>query len=263
MKHMVELNSEILAVKHFSSAAILGLFTWCITYSIPSHAEFIEGSAALTSTTLRIPEPLLFDLVRPLGAKKGELEVNTLALKPLKGGPAEWAPEIEYAFADDYAIELELPFEHTNLTNYKFALQGTLSNPLIAGMIQGWQVIGEKNRGTGKYSADALYINGYRLSKAWSTLNMFGIRRTVFGGEGKTIALMNNNLFYDYSQRLTYGIELNHEIDQEGQWGYSLTPQIHLDLSHHINLQTGLGFSRLNENRSAEKLFAMRLSVAF
>ncbi|MEQ1836359.1 MAG: hypothetical protein ABL862_08000 [Candidatus Nitrotoga sp.] len=250
-------------IKHYLSAVILGLFTWCITYSIPSYAEFIEGSATLSSVVPHIPEPLLFDLVRPLGAKKGELEVNTLALKPLKGGTAEWAPEIEYVFADNYAFELELPFENSNFTNYKFALQGTLSNPLTVGMIQGWQVIGEKNRGTGKYSADALYINGYRLSEVWSTLNMLGIRRTVFGGDGKTIALMNNNLFYDYSQRLTYGIELNHEINQKGQWHYSVTPQIHLDLNHHITLQTGLGFSRLNENGSAGKLFAMRLSVAF
>lgn len=263
MKFLVKLNSEILLVKRYSSIAILGIFLWCIIYSIPGHAEFLEGSAALTSTSLRIPEPLLFDLVRPLGAKKGELEVNTLALKPLKGGAMEWAPEIEYAFADNYAIELELPFENLSLTNYKFAFQGTLSNPLMVDMVQGWQLIGEKNRSTGKYSADGLYINGYRISQAWSTLNMFGIRRTVLGSDGKTIALMNNNLFYDYSQNITYGIEINNEINKEGQWGYSLTPQIHLDLSHHINLQTGLGFSRLNENRSAEKFFAMRLSVAF
>jgi hypothetical protein len=263
MKQLVELKSEILLVKRYSSAAILGLFIWCITYSIPGHAEFIEGSAALTSSSPHIPEPMLFDLVRPLGAKKGELEVNTLAQKPLKGGAVEWAPEIEYAFADNYAIELELPFDNLNLTNYKVALQGTLINPLIVDMIQGWQVIGNKNRSTGKYSADALYINGYRLSKAWSTLNMLGIRRTGLGGDGKNIALMNNNLFYDYSQNITYGIEINNEINKVGQWSYSFTPQIHFDLNHNITLQTGLGFSRLNENRSAEKLFATRLSVAF
>lgn len=250
-------------IKDYLSAAILGLFTWCITLSFPSYAQFIEGEAALSSVVPNIPEPLFFDLVRPLGAKRGELEVNALAQKSLKGGVVEWAPEIEYAFADNYAFELELPFENLNHTNYEFALQGTLNNRLTAGMIQGWLVVGEKNRGTGKYSAEALYINGYRISKAWSTLNMFGLKRTIFGSNGKTIALMNNNIFYDYSQRLTYGIELNHEINQYGQWSYRLTPQIDLDLHRNVSLQTGLGFSRLNEYRRAEKLLAMRLSVAF
>lgn len=263
MKYVVELNSEILSVKHYSSAAILGLIIWCITYSMPGHAEFIEASVPLTSTTPHIPEPMVFDLVRSLGAKKGELEVNTLAQKSLKGGVVEWAPEIEYAFADNYAIELELPFENLNLTHYKFALQGTLSNPPIIGMVHGWQVFGEKNRGIGKYSADALYINGYRFSKVLSTLNMFGIKRSILGGDGKAIALMNNNLFYDYSHNINCGIELNHEINNKGQWSYSLTPQISLNLNHNITLQTGLSFSRLNENRSAEKIFATRLSVAF
>lgn len=113
---------------------------------LPVLADFIEGSAGLGSSDPHIPEPLLFDLVRPLGARKGKLEVNTLAQINNNGGPLAWAPEIEYAFADGLAFELELPTENSSVTDYKIAFQGTLShnfnNP---NLIQGWQVIVEKN----------------------------------------------------------------------------------------------------------------------
>lgn len=32
----------------------------------------------------RIPEPMVFDLVRPLGAKRGEGEINVLGMIPLR-----------------------------------------------------------------------------------------------------------------------------------------------------------------------------------
>ncbi|MDO9151090.1 MAG: hypothetical protein Q7U33_06910 [Methylotenera sp.] len=232
--------------------------------SIPVHADFVEGSAGLGSADPHIPEPLLFDLVRPLGARKGELEVNTLAQRNVNGGTLEWAPEIEYAFADGLAIEFELPSENSKLTDYKIALQGTLShhfnNPSL---IQGWQVIVKKNRDLGKYSADALYINGYRFNSKWSTLNMLGVRKTAFGGDGKLMTLINNSVFYDLSPKLTYGIELNHEIDASGRWRYSYTPQIHADINRHFTIQAGLSFSRLNELKRNEETFALRAIYAF
>ncbi len=55
----------------------------------------------------RIPEPMVFDLVRGLGARRGELEFNVLNLVPFRrGGPSyEWAPEVEYAVFDGFAVE--------------------------------------------------------------------------------------------------------------------------------------------------------------
>jgi hypothetical protein len=73
-----------------------------------------------------IPEPMVFDLVRPLGARRVEFEFNTLLLAPLnrrvglaneipdsigltqergERHRAEWAPEFEYAIRDGLAIE--------------------------------------------------------------------------------------------------------------------------------------------------------------
>lgn len=245
-------------------ARVYVLSSIVILTSLPVFADFIEGSAGLGSANPHIPEPLLFDLVRPLGARKGELEINTLIQNNNNGGPIEWAPEIEYAFADGLAFELELPSENSKITDYKIAFQGTLNhnfnNP---NLIQGWQVIVEKNRDTGKYSSDALYINGYRVTEKWSTLNMLGIRKSEFGGDSEMITLVNNNIFYDLSPRLTYGIELNHEIDSSGSWRYRYTPQIHVDINSHLTMQAGLSFSKLNDRKKSQESLALRAIYAF
>ena len=59
--------------------------------------------------SVNIPEPLMFDLVRGLGAKQGELEINALADFPvnhISHREVEWAPEIEYALFDGFAVLL-------------------------------------------------------------------------------------------------------------------------------------------------------------
>ena len=84
----------------------------------PSRVEDIEARDGP-----RIPEPMVFDLVRGLGARRGELEFNTLSLVPFRhGGPKyEWAPEIEWAVADGFAVEYELPIFDTRIVAQKFA----------------------------------------------------------------------------------------------------------------------------------------------
>ena len=91
-------------------------------------ASAFLGDAALASDAYPdVPEPMIFDMMRPLGAKRGELEVNTLATVPLSGDDdaVHWAPEIEYAFADGFAIEGELPFVNGRLAELKLGLQAS------------------------------------------------------------------------------------------------------------------------------------------
>src|SRR5687768_11820624 len=85
------------------------------------------------------PEPMIFDLVDPLGAKKGEVEINTLLDFSPRTGQLEWSPEIEYSFADNYAVEFELPLENTFAKEYKVSLQGTFGKLDKGRMIHGWQ----------------------------------------------------------------------------------------------------------------------------
>jgi hypothetical protein len=156
-----------------------------------------------------------------------------------------------------------LPHENSTFTSFKFALQGTIGVSANGRMIQGWQVITKKSRLDGRYSTDALYLNGYRFSEKWSAMNMLGLRRTEVSGDGENITLVNNSVFYDYSQRLTYGLEINSEINQSGNVRYRIIPQIHFDLNGHSSIQIGGGFSRLNPQKMSEKIVAMRLIYAF
>ncbi|MFN4261406.1 MAG: hypothetical protein ACK4RK_19140 [Gemmataceae bacterium] len=94
-----------------------------------------------------VPEPMVFDLIRPLGARKGELEVNVLGLVPFRRTRSpfsqfifitgadevpdkregfEWAPEIEYAPFDNFALEFELPMFDGKVEAFKGAAQYTL-----------------------------------------------------------------------------------------------------------------------------------------
>ena len=226
-------------------------------------ASFAEGDASLSSFSMpHIPEPMLFDLVRPLGAKKGELEVNAL-VQHGEHGELEWAPEIEYAFADGYAIELELPYHNSHLGEYKLALQGTLGTLNNDTMVHGWQVIGRRERESGAYSADALYLAGLALDNSWSFFTMTGLRRSEFNSHRQTLGLFNTSVFYDWSQRLTLGVEINNEIGPGFDWRTRLVPQLHYDLGENTTLQTGIGPSWLAREGTEEWLFSWRLIHAW
>ena len=63
---------------------------------------------------------MVFDLVDPLGAKKGETEINMFLDYSNSTDQLKWSPEIEYSFMDGHAIELELPVENTTLSEIRF-----------------------------------------------------------------------------------------------------------------------------------------------
>src|SRR5699024_7481241 len=128
-----------------------------------------------------IPEPMVFDLVRPLGASKGELEVNTLVQYDFVRHLLRLSPEIEYAFADGYAAEFE---SDTSVSGYKLTLQGTFSYPKSYHFIHGWQYMEEYYAEDKRYESTALYIFGYQFNEHWSMLNMTGVRRTALDSRG-------------------------------------------------------------------------------
>ncbi len=87
----------------------------------------------------RLPEPMVFDLVLPLGAKQHEYELNALAQYNFADDVVEYNPEIEYVFTDGYAIELELLMENTAVKEFKVALQGTFNFFHSSKFTHGWQ----------------------------------------------------------------------------------------------------------------------------
>ncbi|MCW5978193.1 MAG: hypothetical protein KIT09_08950 [Bryobacteraceae bacterium] len=197
---------------------------------------------ALSSIRPRIPEPMVFDLVRPLGAERGELEVNSL----FRFTPAEtprrllWAPEIEYTFLDGYGIEFELPLENAGIDAWKAAIQGTLPGPWGDRFIQGWQVLGETGHEGNHSLIDVLYLAGARWSRSWSVFSMTGFRREREHASA-TVFLGNYSLFFHPRDAVTYGLESNFKGRGASHRGLLLMPQAHIR-KRWLNLQAGAGW---------------------
>lgn len=224
---------------------------------------FIEPNAAHRDHYMRIPEPMIFDLMRPLGARRGEMEVNALVDYDARAGGLSWAPELEYAFDDGFALEVELPFENADLSKYKFGLQKTMETDLARGMINGWQSILYKDYGSKYISADVTYIHALRWNERWSSVSLLGLRMHHLNGHTRTDPLLNNSVLYDVSTRLTLGLEFNHEMQSGNRWRYRVTPQMHYDLNQFYTAQLGWALSNLDGPKKETSLFSMRLIRVF
>lgn len=214
---------------------------------------------------IHVPEPLLFDLVRPLGARKGELEFNTLVVMPWRkrnrnpsggdpfgSGPntpdrrsVEWAPEIEYAPTDNFAIEFEFPFEDSILEEYKLGLQWTFDQNFSENYIHGLQILVEPTIHWRDWNTTLVYLAGYRFNETWSTLAMIGGRMNLEGSnrDDSVEALLNLSIFADVHERAKLGLELNYAQNlTKSPWQFIAVPQVHYDIEENVQLQTGLGF---------------------
>jgi hypothetical protein len=213
----------------------------------------------------RIPEPMVFDLVRPLGARRGEFEINVLGLAPLNraaGGTAqlpdplgmvprspdrrgfEWAPEAEWAVWDGFAVEFELPFEDSHLEAYKAAAQLTFGTAFNDTFIHGMQVIVQYDIGPGITHPTFLYIAGWRIDEVWSTLLMLGFRSEIEGSREiaeRTEKLLNWSLFADVTDYMTLGLETNVATALNGDSTLFVIPQVHWEVTNRIMIQSGVG----------------------
>ena len=240
-------------------------------------------TCGLSDDAYSIPEPMFFDLIRPLGAKKGELEVNTLASFPSKttnkktkldpfspsatskdNEKIEWAPEIEYALADGFAIEFELPFEGSELEAYKFGAQYTFGTLLDNSYIHGLHFLLEPTKEWEQYNTTAMYVGGYRLNKLFSTLFMLGGRADLEGDKrGESFEyLANISLFANISHSLVFGVETNYSKERDrGFYALKIIPQIQYELNEKIEFQAGWSFGEATHSR--EQSFVMRAIYCF
>jgi len=196
------------------------------------------------------PEPMVFDLVRPLGAKKGELEANSLFKAPVqrRNFNLSWAPEVEWAFADGYAFELELPMHNYEIEAYKMAIQGTINHNQAGTFIHGWQWISEYIILDRVMESTLLYLAGYELGDGYSVFGMFG---------GRNNALTRTNMIRPESQwNMLTNISFNKKISKEtvlsieNNYAYHIglghdlrvVPQIHTRLTHDVMIQFGVGY---------------------
>lgn len=226
----------------------LAIRLFCIVWFVsatPALAQSIidPDEGTLSSIKPRIPEPMVFDLVRPLGAHRGELEVNSLfRVSPgAHSRHVQWAPEVEYTFADGYGVEFELPMEGGRLDSLKVAVQGTLPGPKPRSFIQGWQGIWESAR-EGGAQVDLMYLAGARWHRNWSVFTMTGVRQERYSGVGH-LFLGNYSLFFHAGRETTFGLESNLSGGGHAPARMMLMPQIHTRRSRY-NVQGGAGLVR-------------------
>lgn len=218
----------------------------------------------------RIPEPMVFDLVRPLGARRGEFEINALGLFPLSGtqqsttefpdalglesARVEWAPELEYAVRDGLALEFELPFVEGTLGAYKAAAQWTFGTAFERRFTHGVQEILQYDRNPGSWLPTVLYLAGFRFNEVWSALGMLGVRgntaadRSDDGLEG----IINLSLFADVAAHVSLGLETNVAETLSGKTALLVMPQLHWEVTDHIMIQGGAGARLTNERTVPE-----------
>ena len=203
---------------------------------------FDPDEGTLSSIKPRIPEPMVFDLVRPLGAERGEVEINSLFRFMPAHSPRRllWAPEIEYAFLEGYGIEFEVPLENTRIDSWKGAIQGTIPGPWKKKFIQGWQALGEVSREGDHSRIDLMYLAGARWHRNWSAFSMTGIERE--GGARAAYAFLGNySVFFHLRDAVSYGLESNIKGRGNSGRGLLLMPQAQFRKSR-LNLQIGAGW---------------------
>lgn len=192
-----------------------------------------------------IPEPLRFDLVRSLGARRDEFEINVLTqLNRFNSRPlVSIAPEIEWAFATGHALELEFGWRDDAADYLKLAYQGTFGTAASHRFIHGWQWLAEASLRDDDISTTVLYLLGYRVDPRWSVLAMLGTSASV-DRDGQHVAaagIVNASVFADLTDHLTLGLEANLRAAGEQGFALSVLPQVHGALGRVFRVQFGVG----------------------
>ena len=163
-----------------------------------------------------LPEPLLFDLVRGLGAHRGELEANTLVT--LGRGPVHYAPEVEWVFANGHAVELELPMHGTSLDAVKVALQGTLHRRADGRFVHGWQAFTQIGVHTRDRGVVTTWIASGTIGARGSYVLMVGAGATIQAqGPALGTVIVNASVFRALDTHTRVGVEATTSSDVLGR----------------------------------------------
>lgn len=229
-----------------------------------------------------IPEPMVFDLVRPLNARAGQIEGNVLAIFPMKRGPGnaaglpdvigavplpgraqgiEWAPEVEWCPRDGVTWEVEFPFIDDRLEAVKIAHQRMLGTGFDDRFIHGWQAIGLNDFDSGTTTLALLWVAGWRFDDTWSTLALIGARQQI-GRPGfrGTEYLQNVTLFTDVHEDLLLGLETNYQQETTDPSALLLMPQFQWRMTDCLNFQAGAGYRFATDGNMPEA--AIRVILA-
>lgn len=138
-----------------------------------------DGDRSSRPEAPEIPEPVFFELVRPLGALKYESEVNYLYGAFTGGVPDLQVLELEYVFADWNAAKLELTYTDGNLETIEPGYQRTFGVGRRHNWVHGCQIFPEIFTQKPFVGGTAVYMFAWKPEErsAWSTMLMLGASR--------------------------------------------------------------------------------------
>lgn len=238
------------------------------------YIEIIEGGKKLPDKVLHA-EPLFIDLIRDLGARKGEKEWNVGLGLTDNTNFDEYQALIEYEFApiDRLGLEIELPFSlydpvrsflvnqetpSSKLEGLKLAAQYTFlvsdkhNTSLAIGYLHEFAMPTFVN-----YRKESLYqgnvfspffVGAKRWGTNFHTLIYTGpiVERERFSGEQKSLWQINSNFHYMIpGTRNFIGFEVNKEI-KSGDFDMTLRPQMRVSVADNliIGIVTGIPIQR-------------------
>jgi hypothetical protein len=222
-------------------------------------------------------EPLYIDLIRDLGARKGEKEWNIGFGLTDKNNFDEFLTLIEYEWApiNRLGFEIELPFTFYQknatgekpenrlnsiklATQYSFFVSEKLKTSLAFGYIHEFELNSFNNYGSKNLYTGNIYNPFFIAAKRWGN----NVHTLLYTGpkmnhhfESKHMELawqINSNFHYMISGTRNFiGIELNKEIVNH-DFDMTIRPQMRLQISDNlmIGIVTGLPISREKERFS-------------
>jgi hypothetical protein len=201
-----------------------------------------------------VPEPMLFDLVRGLGASRGELEVNALTVNDFRAGLDKfyWNPEVEWVVRDGIALEVELAMDRGRVESTKLMTQITFGTPLPGRYIHGAQIIGERSGIDDGYDLSLVYLGAHRFSERWSLSLLQGAKygAGIADRTNEYVSWLGNATLFAETSRGTWGLEVNIESPRSESPTVRLTPQLHLSKGD-WGMQVGAGVAANTGNQQA------------
>ena len=226
-------------------------------------------------------EPLFIDLIRDLGARKGEKEWNIGVGMTDRKTYDSYSALVEYEFApiDRLGLEVELPFtfyyptdSSTNFQNipqsrlnslkvaaqYSFYVNKKISTSLALGYINEFEFTSFNNYGVKRFIEGNIFNPFVVAAKRWGanfhTLIYSGPLFILHFGENELRNLwqINTNLHYLIpGSRNFVGIEFNKDVTQR-DFDMTIRPQMRVALSDNllIGIVTGIPIQRENQRFS-------------
>lgn len=223
-------------------------------------------------------EPLYVDLIRDLGARKGEHEWNIGFGLLDRNAYEEYEFLVEYEFAviDRLGLEIELPFAFYSATDnsaaipenqleglqlaaqYTFLVSKKAQTSLALGYLHKFKMISFKQYGNGPLYSGNVYNPFFVAAKRWGrsfhTLIYTGpeFDRAFNSGSTQLAFEINTNLHYMIPGTTNFvGVEFNKSIE-DSKFSMTIRPQIRVEIRDGLlmGLVTGIPADRKDEKLS-------------